>query len=169
MQKSKLFGGFLMLLFLFVSCDENSIIDKYVSLDNNIFKASEPIEFTFSVKDTVATNKVYIQLRNNNHFQYSNLFLITELQTPNGFIKVDTLEYEMADPRGNFLGKGMSGMVENILCYTQKCMPTTFENKGEYLFKIRHAMRESGKAKGIENLEGITDIGLRIEKNSKND
>ncbi len=31
------------------------------------------------------------------------------------------------------------------------------------LFDIQHAMRENGKVQGVENLEGITDVGLRIE------
>ena len=35
---------------------------------------------------------------------------------------------------------------------------------GDYTVNIQHAMRENGKVNGVVELEGITDIGFRIEK-----
>jgi hypothetical protein len=39
-----------------------------------------------------------------------------------------------------------------------------FKEQGVYVVKVQHAMRENGNTKGVEELEGITDIGFRIEK-----
>ena len=76
----------------------------------------------------------------------------------------DTLEYRMAKPNGEFLGTGFSDIKENKFWYKEHVV---FQEAGEYQFDIQHAMRENGKVQGVENLEGITDVGLRIEEISK--
>nr|BFF39475.1 hypothetical protein BACY1_12800 [Tenacibaculum mesophilum] len=80
---------------------------------------------------------------------------------PDGQIIIDTLEYDMADVTGKFLGQGFTDIKENKLFYKENI---TFPRKGEYTFKVRQAMRKNGKLEGIEELEGITHVGFRIEK-----
>ncbi len=89
------------------------------------------------------------------------MFLIVNIDFPNNNVVVDTLEYEMADIEGNFLGYGFTDLKENILEYKTNVV---FPTKGTYTFSIQHAMRKSGDVNGIDLLEGVTDIGLRIEK-----
>ena len=153
----------LFFLFLF-SCDKNIVFDDYQSLDDNIFLQSKPVRFTFNITDTISRNNVFIQLRNNQDYPYSNLFLITKIESPKGIIEIDTLQYEMTNNRGEFLGTGISGIKENVLCVTENCLKKVFFELGEYNLSIKQAMREKGKVEGIEGLEGITDIGLKIEK-----
>ena len=88
--------------------------------------------------------------------------MITALNFPDGKIIVDTLQYEMADVTGKFLGTGISDVKENKLFYKENVQ---FPASGNYVFKISQAMRKSAEVKGIELLEGITDVGFRIEKN----
>jgi gliding motility-associated lipoprotein GldH len=104
---------------------------------------------------------MFINLRNNNDYNYSNLFLIVETNFPNGKGYRDTLEYMMTKPSGEFLGTGFSDLKENKLWYREGVV---FEESGEYQVNIQHAMRRSGDVEGIQSLEGITDVGLRIEK-----
>jgi hypothetical protein len=49
----------------------------------------------------------FINIRDNNNYPYNNLFLIVSLELPNGYTKVDTLEYQMI-PDGALLGDGFS-------------------------------------------------------------
>ena len=35
---------------------------------------------------------------------------------------------------------------------------------GKNILHIKQAVRETGKVNGVEKLEGITDVGFRIEK-----
>ncbi len=79
---------------------------------------------------------------------------------PHGKTIKDTLEYKMAEPSGKLLGEGLMGVKENKLWYKEKVV---FSEKGEYTVNIQHAMRENGKVNGIEELQGITDVGFRIE------
>ena len=104
---------------------------------------------------------IFITLRNNEHYPFRNLFLITTLQFPNGETVKDTLEYDMAKPTGEWLGKGITSLKENKLWYRESLL---FPMAGEYLFSIEHAMRKRGETQGIEQLPGVTDIGIKIEK-----
>ena len=49
---------------------------------------------------------------------------------------------------------------ENKLWYKENFI---FNEEGEYTVNIQHAMRENGKVNGVVELEGITDIGFRVE------
>ena len=66
-------------------------------------------------------------------------------------------------PNGELLGSGFSDVKENKLWYKERMI---FEENGNYQVSIQQAMRENGKVKGVEYLQGITDIGFRIEKPS---
>lgn len=162
-KNNSLFGFAIMALML-VSCNSNALFDEYKPLIGNVFDKDNPVEFAFIIQDTITPKAMFIQLRNNNNYAYSNLYLITKLQYPSGKQEIDTVQYAMADRIGNFLGSGLSSIKENKLCYQENCAPKVFNEKGEYTFQINQAMRKVGEVEGIQKLEGITDIGLKIEK-----
>ncbi len=82
---------------------------------------------------------------------------------PHGKTIKDTLEYKMAEPSGKLLGSGLTDIKENKLWYKGYNTPFVFKESGDYTINIQHAMRENGKVNGVTELEGITDIGFRIE------
>ncbi|MEQ6125048.1 gliding motility lipoprotein GldH [Pseudotenacibaculum sp. MALMAid0570] len=149
------------LLITFVSCDSNRVYDQYVAVEGNSWSQENPIEFEFQIKDTLLRNNLYINIRNNQDYAYSNLFLITHLNFPDGKKIVDTLEYEMADKTGRFLGSGLSGIKESKLFYKERSI---FPSSGDYKLAIYQAMRKNGDPEGLKSLEGVTDVGFRIEK-----
>ena len=154
--------GFLFFIaMLVVSCKSNSDFDEYIALPNSSWHKTNAIQFTFPVNDSIGKKHLFINLRNNKDYEYSNLFLITQMNFPDGQVIVDTLEYDMADVTGKFLGQGFSDIKENKLFYKENI---TFPTTGEYTFKVRQAMRKNGEIEGIEELEGITHVGFRIEK-----
>lgn len=141
------------------SCDPDYVFDEYKTVSNQWHKDSI-VNFTFKAPDTITPYNVFVNLRNNNDYQYSNLFLIVSTKFPNGKIVKDTLEYRMAKPDGTFLGTGFSDIKENKLWYKEHVV---FKEPGPYQFGIQQAMRKNGAVHGIENLKGILDVGLRIE------
>ena len=151
------------LLVVFTSCDSNQVFDQYQSVSKQ-WNKGEIIEFNFQAPDSLNPYNLFVNLRNNNAYKYSNLFLIVELNYPNGKVITDTLEYEMAKPDGTFLGSGFSDVKENRLWYKGYEKPFVFTENGQYKVNIQQAMRENGNTNGIENLQGILDIGFRIEK-----
>lgn len=151
----------ILLMSCLISCGNPAVFDTTTAIPNNLWESDSAVSFTFEIRDTLSKNNVFLTLRNTNEYAFSNLFLITHLNFPNGKEIVDTLEYEMADPSGRFLGKGMSSIKENVLFYKeQKVFPVS----GIYSLSVEHAMRKNGQIEGMQQLEGISSVGIRIEK-----
>ncbi|KAA1247657.1 gliding motility lipoprotein GldH [Aquimarina sp. RZ0] len=153
---------FLILLFLsiaLVSCDDKQVFDQYKTVSGS-WEQTEYMHFVIPELDSIQTYNLFINIRNDNAYRYSNLFLISEMRFPNGKVVKDTLEYQMALPDGTWLGTGFTDLKENKLWYKEN---VSFTEKGEYTFVLQHAMRKNGEISGIYSLEGITDIGFRIE------
>lgn len=144
---------------ILISCDDKRIFDEYRSVGKAWHKDSI---ITFKLPNLNAAKKydLYVNIRDNSDYKYNNIFLIVSLEQPNRQIKVDTLEYEMANPDGSLMGEGFSDVKESKLIYK---INESFKLKGIYKIKIQQAMREVGKITGEKNLQGILEVGLRIE------
>jgi len=149
----------IALLLTLVSCDDKRFFDEYKSVGTAWHKDSI-VTFTVKQEDTKKPYDLFVNIRDNDDYKFSNLFLIVSMQQPNGLTHVDTLEYQMANPDGTLMGDGFSSIKENKLYYKQK---VRFPIKGEYKFSIRQAVRPTGKVDGVTELDGITEVGLRIE------
>jgi gliding motility-associated lipoprotein GldH len=152
----------MALCFFLKSCDSNAVFDHYKTVPNQWNKDSLA-SFKFIAPDTSNAYNLYVNLRNTNDYQFNNLFLIVELNYPNGKAVKDTLEYKMAKPNGELLGAGFSDIKENKLWYRGYDSPFKFSENGEYEVTIQHAMRKNGEVEGVDDLQGITDVGFRIE------
>jgi gliding motility-associated lipoprotein GldH len=139
------------------SCDKKRVFDEYKSVGSAWHKDSI-VSFDIPILDSTKNYDVFINIRDNNNYEFNNLFLIVTLEKPNGYIKVDTLEYQMAEPDGTLLGNGFSDIKESKLFYKER---VKFQEK--YKISIKQAVRESGKIPGVTQLDGITEVGLRIE------
>ena len=145
---------------LMASCDKKRVFDDYVDYDGAWNKDSIA-SFEFEQQDTTALYNMFINIRNNNNYPFNNLFLIVELQEPgNDVVKIDTLEYQMAQPDGTLLGEGMTDVKESKLWYKEN---QRFPVPGKYRVNIQQAVRESGQVPGVQELEGIMEVGFRIE------
>ncbi|PQJ77142.1 gliding motility lipoprotein GldH [Polaribacter glomeratus] len=159
-KKNRGFGFLILFLFL-VSCNDKIEFTQYKSVSSSSWQANKNISFEFDVVDTILPKDLFINIRNTNAYPFSNLYVITELNFPNGNKIVDTLQYEMTDETGAFLGKGFAEIKENKLYYKEQ---KVFPKSGKYLLNIRHAMRKNGAVNVIPFLEGVQDVGLSIEK-----
>ena len=156
--------GFLLGIVLLGSCNNAMVKSEFKATDNGAWNKDHTIEFSFSELDTLQQHDIFINLRNDQNYPYSNLFLITELIDPNGDITKDTLEYEMALPDGTWLGKGYGNIKENKLWFKENVV---FSSSGVYTLKVSHAMRKNGNVDGLIDLDGITDVGYEIVKSNK--
>ena len=148
----------LLVVVLFFSCDKKRVFDEYKSVGGAWHKDSI-VTFDLPELDSTKRYNLFVNLRANNDYPFNNLFLIVAIERPNGFTKVDTLEYQMANPDGSLLGEGFTDLKESKLVYKDKV-----RFKGKYKVHIKQAVRENEKVTGVNALEGITDVGFRIEK-----
>ena len=148
----------LLVMIVFSSCDKKRVFDEYKSVGSAWHK-DNIVTFNLPELDSTKRYDLFINVRDNNNYQFNNLFLIVALELPNGFTKVDTLEYQMAEPDGTLLGNGFSDLKESKLFYKENV-----RFKSKYKVYIKQAVRENGKVPGVTALDGITEVGFRIEK-----
>ena len=155
----KSFLGIAIIGFLSISCSDNAVFDTYESLPG-YWEKDSLVTFYIVQPDTIAPFNAFINLRTNSDYRYNNLFLITEMNFPNGKVVTDTLEYEMAYPNGKYMGEGFGDVKKHKLWYKENIR---FNEDGSYTLKVRQAMRENGDVNPIEKLDGITEVGFRLE------
>jgi gliding motility-associated lipoprotein GldH len=148
----------LLVVTLFFSCDKKRVFDEYKSVGSAWHKDSI-VTFNLPELDSTKKYNLFVNLRANNNYPFNNIFLIVAIERPNGFTKVDTLEYLMANPDGSLLGDGFTDIKESKLFYKEKV-----RFRGNYKVHLKQAVRENGRVPGVTALEGITDVGFRIEK-----
>jgi gliding motility-associated lipoprotein GldH len=156
------FIGLLLLFLFFTSCDKKQFYSEYKELDGS-WKKSDTLRFTFEQKDTINPYNLFLNVRNNNDYPFNNMYLIVSLKEPGKkpTIKIDTLEYQMADVDGTLLGEGFTDVKESKLWYLENYV---FNRIGNYKVEVVQAVRATGEVDGVAELEGITELGLRIEK-----
>lgn len=142
------------------SCDDGAVFDEVQSTGNQ-WAREDVKSFSYDAKDTLGYYNLFVNLRADHTYPYSNVFIIVKTSQPNGKAFVDTLQYEMADPTGAMLGNGLTDVKESALWFKSK---HRFKYTGTYKFDIEHAVRKADAEKGDQVLEGVYDVGLRIEK-----
>jgi gliding motility-associated lipoprotein GldH len=148
------FGILLFAVSIFFSCDNSRVYDEYKQVARSQWHKDSLFVFEISVNDTLLHYDLYVNVRNEVNYPYSNLWLFIEILQPDGVAVKDTFEISLADPSGKWRGKGLSGIRSLRTVYRRNVF---FPSTGNYFIKIRHGMRP-------EILKGIHDIGVRIEK-----
>lgn len=148
---------FLVILSLF-SCDKKRVFDEYKSVGKSWDKDSI-VNFELPKLDPKKQYNLFVNIRDNNDYPYNNLFLIVAMEQPDKVTLVDTLEYQMAEADGTLLGDGFTDVKESKLVYKERMK----FKPGVYKVHISHAVRQTGKIVGVKKLDGITEVGFRIE------
>ena len=139
------------------SCNSNVVFSDSKSMSSEIWKLMDISYFKVPVIDTINSNNVFFSIRTGSSFPFRNIYLFVTTVSPLGKSITDTLQYYLADEKGKWYGKGFGDIHELNLPFKTNVY---FPAKGIYQFKIQHGMR-------VEDLKGVYDFGLRIEKISK--
>ncbi len=154
----KKLGFFFCVLLFAVACSYSSHLKTYKF--SNGWEKNEIVTFDFKVPEGKTNYNLFLLLRHNNNYSFSNIFLITELKLANGSILGDTLVYRLSEPSGKWLGEKRLSLVEHKLIFKKNL---DLINDSIYYLSIRNAMRLNNVISPIENLENILDLGLLIE------
>lgn len=139
------------------SCTSNLVYTNSLAMAEKTWKVLDIASFNIPITDTLNSNNVFFTIRTSSSYPFRNLYLFVTTISPYGNSITDTLQYNLADEKGKWYGKGFGDIRELKLPYKSNVY---FPSKGTYQFKIQHGMR-------IEDLKGVYDFGLRIDKISK--
>ena len=146
---------FLLISALF-ACNNPS----YLEFKNfkNGWDKSKKLEFNIINDNTNTPKDISFILRHNQDYPFSNIFLISELSFVNKEIIIDTFEFQLANPKGDWLGEKKISVVEHTLPFK-----SNFILKDKNKLKIRTSMRLNDSSEEIENLPGIVNFGILID------
>ena len=159
MNKPPRNGIFLLLFccwipFFLHSCQEDRYFEQSMKIPDGIWKTDHILPFSVMIPDTLSSYDLYIDVRNDISYPYSNLYIFFTTVFPNGLTTRDTIECQLAQPDGKWLGAGMGSIRSNRFLFQEGIR---FSIAGTYRFELEQAMR-------VPELKGIRDIGIRINK-----
>jgi gliding motility-associated lipoprotein GldH len=146
-----------------VSCSNRiSEYQEFVKFDDGKWDRTDTVVFHYESPSGGLKN-LYFYLENTDEYPYANIFIIAKTKRQNKWI-VDTLEYEMTDGHGRWLGKKVRHTVENLLVY--KTNVKTEKNEKIELH-LEPATRRIDRIEGDVFLPGIVRVGLIVESKNK--
>ena len=143
----------VILSFLWAACGNNATFSGHEALPSDGWNASESAVFEWQIQDTLTEHDFFIDLRHDQTFPYSNVYLFVDFTFPNGKSLRDTVACTLADDRGRWLGSGWGNLVDHRIGFKRK---TSFPIAGDYSIQITHGMR-------LDPLPGMRDVGFRLE------
>lgn len=148
----------LILIFVLIfmsSCNNGVVFTDAMTMSEKTWKLTDVPSFNVQITDTSVNNNIFFIIRTGTSYPFRNIYLFVTTSSPDGISRTDTLQYYLADEKGDWYGKGFGDIHELNLPFRTNVF---FPVKGTYQFKIQHGMR-------IEDLKGVYDFGLRVEKN----
>ncbi len=147
---------FILLVFSFglVSCDSSRYYDKTEPIENTVWAANNAKDFDIDIEDSLQVFNFYIHVRNTVDYEFANLYFFIQTELPDGQKAQDTIECQLADYQGKWLGDGSGKYRDNSFILRKNIR---FQKKGIYHFKLKQGMRR-------DSLKGIAEVGIRLEK-----
>lgn len=156
-MKKLTFSVFLFIAvvtFLLVGCDNHRVFEDYHQINKRGWHKDSLVVFQFPVTDSLQNHNLYINVRNDLNYNYQNLWFFISIKQPGNIAVTDTFEVLLATASGKWLGEGFGGIKEIQKEYRNNVF---FPLTGIYEVSLQHGMRNDW-------LEGIHDIGFRVEK-----
>jgi gliding motility-associated lipoprotein GldH len=145
-------------LALFFSCQKKSVYSDYKALKGSSWHQDSILRFDMTVPDSSKIYNLFLNVRNEGRYPYSNLWVFVKIIPPRGQVINDTIELTLASPEGKWFGHGLGDLYDMQYPYKQT---TFFPAPGYYRFEVRHGMRtEDGFLKGIH------DVGITLDRSN---
>lgn len=142
-----------VLVLLMASCDRQMRYDEYREVDKGEWSWIDGQEFNFDIQDTVSLHNIYLKVRHSVEYPYSNLYMFVHVKGPdNQYIK-DTVNFILAQPDGDWNGRGNTRLRELNLLYRKNAR---FRIPGNYSITLEQAMRKE--------ILPVSTLGVRIER-----
>ncbi|MCU0441170.1 MAG: gliding motility lipoprotein GldH [Bacteroidia bacterium] len=142
------------LVFGLQACDPQRVFDDNKLINGEAWYYKTTFPFEVQITDTQAYYNVYVNLRVNADYKYSNIFLWLNTTNPDRKTDKRRVEIKLADESGKWLGSGLGDLYDYQFPVYQK---VRFPHSGFYRFEVEQNMRE-------DTLQHIKAVGVRVEK-----
>lgn len=143
---------------MLAGCVGHVVFQEDAEVPDGTWTRSWKPRFAFDITDTTSQHDIYLDIRHTGDYRFSNLYIFTTLEGPEGHSFTDTVECTLADPTGRWYGKG-TGFIfsDRFQAHVLYRMNNRFPRSGRYVFTLEQAMR-------TEDLDGVIDVGVSVEE-----
>lgn len=149
-----LLAAIAILLFT-ASCEPNRVFERQVAIAGHEWAHSQMPEYRVDIPDTTSTYTIFLSIRHQNDYPFSNLWLRLHTEYPSG--KTGTLRQQVLlgdNEQHRWRGECLNEVCNVLLPIVEDL---SLSEVGMYTFRIEHIMRTNP-------LPGIMDVGLRVEQ-----
>lgn len=93
------------------------------------------------------------EIVNNSQYAYQNIWLYVQQNITDSVFVSDTIEINLTDSNGKWLGKGSTGLYQLSIPYKTS---VALDSTRAYLIRIRHGMRGN-------SIKGIEKVGVLVK------
>lgn len=141
-------------MFTLSSCDYARVFDENKSIENNQWYYKSRLPFDVRIKDTTKLYNVYVNLRVDADYKYSNIFMWVHTTNPDKKSDQRRIEIRLADESGKWLGSGLGDIYDYQFPAFKK---VKFPQQGFYRFELEQNMRD-------DTLSHVKAAGIRVEE-----
>ena len=136
------------------SCTTVDLYEKTASIPRHAWKSNFRPSFDFTIKDTSSLYTVFLVLRHNEKYNFSNIYLNLYIKGP-GQDSAQKIQRDLvlATNEKGWLGSGMDDIYEHRIPLTD----AQTLKAGNYTFTLEQIMRE-------DPLQNVLNAGIRLEK-----
>jgi gliding motility-associated lipoprotein GldH len=88
----------------FTACNRGTLYETGNEFREQLWHKDSTLVFKPVVEDTSQVINIGFSLEHNNNYPYSNLWLFIDVESPDGKMQTDTIEYFLAEPDGQWIG-----------------------------------------------------------------
>jgi len=147
---ASLFLGSILFL---SSCSSGYDYEKQYEFQGEYWAQGDTLDFTFTIKDTLAIYNLYLEVKHSTAYDFQNLYTQIHTRFPSGERIKELLSLELADKAGTWLGA----------CSGERCVlkipiqqGAFFNQAGEYMLTVEQYMR-------VNPVKGVGSIGFMLE------
>ena len=133
----------------FASCSKGVVYSRFMPILSENWHVDSIAQFDYTISDADADYSMLVYVRHTERYPYQNMWLFV-----GDSLHRDTIEFYLADDRGQWLGDKHHGFIEMPVLFEENYH---FPDTGTYSIFIQHGMRDSV-------LRGVTDVGIEIFK-----
>lgn len=145
----------LLFILLLISCDFNTVYHTYNHIPPAGWNKNDTLYYNVIPITYSEALQTFIEIRNNNHYPYSNLYLFIHHNLPDtSLFFTDTIECILADEQGKWKGEGLGTLYQSSVTWKDFHVKDSNMN---YQIKITHGMTNNV-------VKGIVDVGIHMKK-----
>lgn len=149
-------GCLALVLTALMACSRNTVYSRFVPTGSAPhspmpqWHMDSIAHFDYTITDPEPSYRILLYIRHTETYPYQNMWLFVHDN-----LHADTIEFYLADERGQWLGNKHHGFIEMPVLLEEDYR---FPAAGTYHMSVQHGMRDS-------LLRGISDVGVEVIKN----